>query len=329
MDIMSIFSAPIVVSVWMFALPIILFMVAGAYLVYYYWDNQKYCPELPVLKGARKRNLPALTIHNHNGFYRLFLGEKEKRGSIIFKFDKNTKEGLRVDPGIQGGSVPKSFTSGGLVMYHYGTSSGFASDPKTAIAQQTILKYVREKYPILEVFDGQTILEYCQRPRQYLTHDCRNLAELVDINITIPDGDLSKLKEQVEQQITREIVVSGQEVDDNKKNEIIDSEYKAAIKQYTINYRGNELAKIFMQIQDETAKLPLPSGIFFSFAEAFLNTASALTAFDLQTLMHLFEQIAEKGKGEQLKWLLGVAFAFAIVICGFAFAYVLVGAAGK
>ena len=326
---MSIFSAPVVIPVWLVALPFILFMGTGALLIYYWWDNTKYCPELRVLKPARKYNLPVLNIHNHNGFFKIFLGSKEKKGSIIFKFDKNSKEGLRIDPGIQGGHVPKSFSTGGLVTYHYGTSSGFAIDPKTAIAQQTILKYVREKYPLLEVLDGQTILEYCQRPRNYLSHDCRNLAESIDVNVNIPQDDLDKLKDKVTESIDNEIEKSGNEIDNNQRLELIEQEYKDSVKRYTIDYRGNFLAQTFMQIQDETANLPLPAGTFFSFAEAFLNTASALTAFDLQTLMHLFEQIAEKGKGEQLKWLVGVAFAFGIVVMSIAGAYLFLGAAGK
>lgn len=302
-------------------------MVGFMYGFHLYTDIQ-FCPEAPVLIKARKTNIPVLMVHGHQGFFRMVAGEKEKEGNIIYKHHEGTNEGLKIDPSVQSGHIPKSFSTKSLQMFHYGTGVAFPTGSKEAIAQDEILRTVREKHPILNVFDGQTILEHLARNRAELPHDCRNLAKQVDIDVVIPEEELLQFRTYINEEAKKKALEMNI-TDDSKIKELSQNMYEASVRDFVIDYRANYLVKEFMAIQDESAKLPLPPGRFFSFAEAFMNTYSAFTAYDYQTIMQLFEMIAKKMNEMDLKWLVGICVGVGILAVLAALAYQMIGSLPK
>ena len=291
-------------------------VVTGGILIWYYYDNVRFCPELTIFKRARKYNLPVLNLRSYSGFFKRVLGEKEKKGSIIFKFDKKSHEGIRIDPSIQSGAVPKSYTTGSLIEYDYGTSSAFGVDARNAVAMDTIISHVRENYPELSFLDGQTIIEYVGRSRNELPHDCRNLATSHDINILPEQDALNELRQRISDEVTESLQADGAELSDKEFTKVVTEQFEQAQKGFVLDYRANWLANKFIKIQNEVAEVPLPTGTFFAFANAFQLISTAFTSFDFQTIMQLFEAKAKLESQDNLKWVIAIAFAVMLVLVG-------------
>lgn len=314
--VLLMFNFPIIIPFWFIGISFMGILVLLCLHVYNWRENIKWNPEGNVFKAARKDGIPVLRRHAHNGFFRFILGEKDKKGSIIFKFDKQSKEGLLIDTRVQSGAVPKSFTVGGLEMYDYATSSPFALSSRNAVAMDEILKHVRANYPELKFFDGQTVLEYVGRDRADLPHDCRNLVNLQENlqEIKIPEEDLEAFQQAELEKAKEQANLNGGESSEDEIKRNLEQIYPTDFINFVKNYRANYLSNLFMKIQDEVVDLPLPPGRFFSFAEAFQNIASAFTAFDFQTIMQLFEQIAKKESELEMKWLVGICVAVGIMV---------------
>lgn len=291
--------------------------------VMWYWnDNVRYNPEGAIFKTARKSGMPILRLWALNGFHKHVLGNKSKKGDIIFDYDKEQREGIHIDPRIQSGNVPKHFTYGGLEIYDFAIKSPYSVGVKNALAMSTIIKHVRKNHPMLGVMPDTDMIEYVGRDRNELPHDCANLATTTDFNITLSEHDINEYKTEIRQIIEKEIVDSGETLPTDDKelakvlNNRIDERWELEKGNYMIKHRADVLVHEFMQIQDELAILPVETDRFFSFAEAFQNSLSAVLALDLQTILHLFEVAAEKKHGIELKWIAVIGFAAMLAFLG-------------
>lgn len=299
------FAIPIYIPV---ILLLMVIMIGLIYFIHIYTDVQ-FNPEGADFIYSRKTGTPIMMIEAHNGAGKWVRGIKQKAGDIFFAFNRQANEGIHIDPAVQSGSVPLTTMKKGLNIYHYGTGSPFPMGSKQAIAQDEILNHVRKNYPMLNVFDGTTILEHLARNRSELPHDCKTLATRADIDVEIPVAELKKFRDKIESEVFDKLVAGGVNTENMTNEELAEQVqivYDEKVKGFIIEYRANQLVKIFMNIQDETAKLALPQGKLFSYAEAFIHSTSAFTAFDYQTLMQLFEMIAKKENDIDLKWIVGI-----------------------
>jgi len=295
---------------WTVSLALIAIMLFVLYILHLYTDSQ-FNPEGSDFVYARKNNIPLLMVEAHNGVGRWVRGTKEKAGDIFFAFNHDSNEGIRIDPAVQSGATPVTTMDKGLRIYHYGTGSPFPVSSKQACAYDEIIKHVRANYPILSVFDAETILEYLARSRAELPDDCRNLASRQNLDIIIPDAELKRFEKDIEAHVSADYEAKG--ITEDMKPEI-ERLYAANVKDFVTEYRANYLVRTFMKIQDETSRLQLPMGKLFSYAEAFINNPGAYTAFDYQTLMQLFEMIARAEKMYDLKWIVGVCIGVGILL---------------
>ena len=282
-------------------------------LVYYWLDNRKWNPEGPIFREARKKGYPVIRKIAMNGFFKFELGQKEKKGDPIFQFDKNSNEGIRFDPRLQSGGVPKEFTVGGLEMLNYATNSPFALSSKNALAYDTILEHVRANYKQLAFLPDQRIIEYVGRSRSELPHDCKNIVQQFEVRIEVPSSVLREYRNFVTEQLRDEIMKAGE--DREPTEEEIEKAFDKGVEMKKKQYQSEYLVKIFQKIQDEVINLPVKTNVYFSFVEAFQNVSTAFTAVDIQTFLQLFERIgALKNSLEGKERILIIALAIVGVI---------------
>lgn len=295
-------------------------LLAG--LIWYYRDNVVFNPEGSIFKSGRKNGYPVLQLWALNGFFKFILGNKDKKGDIVFAYDKESREGIRIDPRIQSGSVPRCSTFGGLEVYQYAYKSPWSLSPKNALAMDTIIEHVRKKHPIMNTLKDSDIIEYVSRNRSELAHDCANLASEVDLNIHISPEMEVEYKKELKQNVLDELSEQGQPLPTDDKelakliNTRISEKWDEVKDRYVIRYRTEILVKEIMAIQDEITTLPIKTDTFFSFAEAFQNISSALSGTDLQTIMQLFESAAEKKHNDDMKWWATVGLAGMMILVG-------------
>ncbi len=300
--------------IWFPALFIILALVFFSHDVYSIYQNKKWNPEGKIFVTARKKGNPVLCLFALNGFFRFILGEKDKKGSPIFKHDAQHFEGIRFDPRLQSGAVPKSWTIGGLEVLWGSTSSPFFLSANNALAMKTVIEHVRKNYEVFSTLPDQLVLEYVGRNRADLPHDCENLAKVFDLPI-LPEQD--KLNQFV---VDYAESLRHNDKDKDMSEDKISALTETAMKQYVIDFRTSYLSRTFQQIQDEVLKFPIKSDRFFAFTEAFQNIASAFSAIDIQNFLQLFEMLAKLSDDRNLKWMIalmmGGGFAVLLILVG-------------
>ena len=314
----------IALPLWLTIIPFFLFFGTVAMLFVYWSDNTKYNPEGALFVEARKKDVPLVFLMHLNGFFKIIVGKKEKKGDIEFQYDKDHREGVRVDPAIQSSHVPQTRTIRNLSCLFYGTNSPWAMSTKNALAYQTIIDYVKTNYPQLSFFSNLVLLEYLKKDKSKLLPDCRNLVQLQDINLPLPEQEITEFKQQLKEEIDNELQKENKELNEIELNEIVEMEYNKRKGELYVNYGSVWLAKLFMKIQDEISTLPIQThsvhagkvieGTFFSFAELFQNISSAWSGNDIQQIGQWYEIIGSKKGMDNLKWIIGFAMAFGIIV---------------
>lgn len=302
------------IPTWFILLFILLSLLFFSIYMWTIYQNKKWNPEGKIFITARKKGNPVLCLFALNGFFKFVLGEKDKKGSPIFKHDKETMEGIHFDPRLQSGSVPKQWTIGGLEMLFGSTSSPFFISANNALAKKTVIEHVRKNYEVLNTLPDQVVLEYIERNRADLPHDCENLAKVFDLPI-LPEN-VNEFASNYEKSLRQKLEVDKSTLSDDE----IKSNTDNAVKEYVIAFRTGYLAKTFQKIQDETIKIPIKSDRIFSFTEAFQNISSAFSAIDIQNFLQLFERLAQlddKNKFERLLMMISaIGFAVLLVLVG-------------
>jgi hypothetical protein len=318
---------PIQIAISTLILIILIFMLLSQMPFIYYWlENRKWNPEGKIFQSARKKGYPIIETVAMSGFTVFELGEKDIKGDPVFKVDRSTNQGVHLDPRLSSGGAPREFIAGGAELMHYSTSSPVAMSSKNALAMITIVKHIRNDYPFLAFLPDQLIVEYVNRNRADLPHDCKNIVETYDFDdkIVIPQTILDAFREDIIEQLR------GQMLEDGKTEEPsvdeIDALYQQNISLYKKQYQSNSLVSIFQKIQDEVVGLPVETNRYFSFVEAFQNSPIATFAADLQNYLQTIELIAEKKKslGEKDK-LMYFAFVVVVIFIGGALAYKMLG----
>jgi len=158
--------------IWFPVLFVLLSLLFFGLYIWTIYQNKKWNPEGKIFVTARKKGNPVLCLFAMNGFFDFILGEKDKKGSPVFKHDAQHLQGIRFDPRLQSGAVPKSWTRGGLEILWGATSSPFFTSANNVLAMKTVLEHVRNNYPIFKSLSNQEVIEYVGRNRADLPHDC-------------------------------------------------------------------------------------------------------------------------------------------------------------
>jgi len=286
--------------------------------LYFWLERRRMNPEGAIFIAARKSGFPIIERVAMSGFTRFEIGEKEVRGDPVFKIDRNTRQGVHLDPRLSSGGAPREYLQGGAEIMHYSTSSPTSMSSKTALAMSTIIKHVRKNYPYLDFLPEQLIIELIYRNRADLPHDCRNIVEMYDFEgkIGVPPAVLAAFKEDVVEQLRTRYMEEGKTNDPSKED--IEAAYNQNVKSYQRMYQAKTLAETLQKIQDESVQLPVETNRYFSFVEAFQNSPIATFAADLQNYLTTIELIAEKKKSltEKDKMMMYAMAALIIIIGG-------------
>lgn len=286
--------------------------------VYFWLKRRRLNPEGAIFIAAREKGFPIIERVAMSGFTQFELGEKEVRGDPVFKIDRNTRQGVHLDPRLSSGGAPREYLQGGAEIMHYSTSSPTSMSSKTALAMSTIIKHVRKNYQFLDFLPEQLIIELIYRNRADLSHDCRNIVEMYDFEgkIIVPLAILAAFREDIIEQLRTRYMEEG-ETDDPSKDDI-EAAYNQNVKSYQRMYQSKTLAETLQKIQDESIQLPVETNRYFSFVEAFQNSPIATFAADLQNYMTTIELIAEKKKSltEKDKMMIYAMAALIIIIGG-------------
>ncbi len=286
--------------------------------IYFWMERRRMNPEGPIFIEARKTGAPIIEKVAMSGFTVFLLGKKDVRGDPVFSVDRNTRQGVHLDPRLSSGGAPREYLQGGAELMHYSTSSPTSTSSKTALAMSTIIKHVRKNYPYLDFLPEQLIIELIYRNRADLPHDCRNIVEMYDFEgkISIPPAVLTAFKEDVIEQLRTRYMEEGKTDDPSKED--IEAAYNQNIKSYQRMYQAKTLAETLQNIQDESVQLPVETNRYFSFVEAFQNSPIATFAADLQNYLTTIELIAEKKKSltEKDKMMIYAMAALIIIIGG-------------
>lgn len=285
----------------------------------YFWMQRKsFNPEGEIFIKARKSGYPIIERVAMSGFTRFELGEKEVKGDPVFKIDRNTRQGVHLDPRLSSGGAPREYLMGGAEIMHYSTSSPTSMSSKTALAMSTIIKHVRKNYPHLDFLPEQLIIELIYRNRADLPHDCKNIVEMYDFDgkINVPQSILDAFRENIEEQIRTKFEEEGRT--EEPTEEEIESAYIQNVKSYQKMYHAKNLAETLQEIQDESVQLPVETNRYFSFVEAFQNSPIATFAADLQNYLTTIELISEKKKSlnEKDRMMIYAMAALVIIIGG-------------
>lgn len=263
------------------------FLFIELYWIWRYWDNIKnYCPEASIFKHARENGIAIMQKWYMSGFFVFERLEKDKKGDMYAKIPPDSHEGIRFDPRIQS-KTSKSYTKGGLEIYQYGSNSPFNLSPLNAISMNQIVKYVRSTYPELDFLTPQTVLEFCQKPKQVLIQDCINLVSTYNTidSISISHEKSVAIKEKIKEDMLDKY---GVDTDAAKINFETEKEYMNQIQKL----KAEHLAMLFQKIQLELIHLTVEPG-YFSFSTAFQEMISCITATDIQTYKQMIDRLAE------------------------------------
>lgn len=285
--------------------------------VYFWFERRKWNPEGEVFIEARKNGYPIIEEVAMNGFTIFKLGKKDVKGDPIFAHDRNTHQGVHLDPRLSSGGVPKEHIRGAELM-HYSTAISISMSSRTALAMSTIIKHVRKNYEQLNFLPDELIIELAYKNRSDLLHDCRNITEIYDFEgkIEVPEKVLEAFKEDVTEQLRTKLMEFGEDREPTKDE--IELIYQQNLKAYKKQYQARTLSEIVKKIQDETVTIPVETEKYFSFAEAFQRTPLATFASDLQNVVTMVELMSElkHGKENQIKILIYVIAIVGIFIGG-------------
>lgn len=286
--------------------------------LYFWLERKRMNPEGAIFIAARKSGFPIIERVAMSGFTRFEIGEKEVRGDPVFKIDRNTRQGVHLDPRLSSGGAPREYLQGGAEIMHYSTSSPIAISSKTALAMSTIIKHVRKNYQHLDFLPEQLIIELIYRNRADLSHDCRNIVEMYDFEgkISVPTSTLNAFKDDITEQLRTKYMEEGKDEEPSKED--VDAAYQENVKSYQRMYQAKTLAETLQKIQDESVQLPVETNRYFSFVEAFQNSPIATFAADLQNYLTTIELIAEKKKSltDKDKMMMYAMAALIIIIGG-------------
>ena len=317
----------IALPIWTTIIPLIMFIGMGIILFLYWSDNEKYNPEGKLFIEARKKDVPLLILMHLNGFFKFVVGKKEKKGDLTFKYDKDHKEGIRIDPSIQSGHVPATRTIRNLTTYIMATNSPWSMSIKNVVAYHAVIDHVRKKYPQLEMFSDLVLLEFLKKERAALRPDCENLMQLQDVQFDLPLKEIEAFKGDIRKSIEEELQTAGRTASDEELALMVEEEYSNNKGRLYTEQGAIYLTKLFIHIQDEIRELKLDThsvhagkiieGKFVAFTELFRNISSAWSAADIQTLQQWFEIIGTKKNNlDNMKWIMIFAFAFAVILFG-------------
>ena len=313
--------------IWTTIIPVMLFLGVSVILYLYWSDNEKFNPEGKAFIEARKKDVPLMILMHLNGFLKFVVGNKEKKGDLMFKYDKDHREGIRIDPSIQSGHVPATRTIKNLTLYIMATNSPWSMSIKNVVAYHAIIDHVRKNYPQLDMFSELVLLEFLKKERVALRPDCENLMQLQDIQFELPQDEIDSYKASLRERISDDIQKQGRIITEAELNEMVDNEFNSMRGNLYTEYGAIYLTKLFMHIQDEIRDLKLDThsvhagkvieGKFYAFTELFRNISSAWSAADIQILHQWFEVIGSKKNAmDNMKWIMIFAFAFAVILFG-------------
>ncbi len=316
---MSLLGTPITITLSDGLIVIIIAMILSQIPHLFFWiERKRMNPEGAIFIAARKTGAPIIEKVAMSGFTKFELGEKDVKGDPVFKIDRNTRQGVHLDPRLSSGGASREFLAGGAEIMHYSTSSPVSMSSKTALAMTTIVKHIRKNYTYLDFLPEQLLIELIYRNRADLPHDCKNIVEMYDFEgkIEVPQAILDAFKENVEEQLITKFMEQGNTEEPSEED--IEEAFQQNIKQYQRMYQAKSLAEVMQKIQDEVVALPVESNRYFSFVEAFQNSPIATFAADLQNYLTTIELIAEKKKSltEKDKMMMYAIIIIGIIIAG-------------
>ena len=159
----------------------------------FFFTVQKQAPSILVFRNAYKKNLPVVEVIDGGGNVSHFLGEKDK------KYDPDFKKkdwGVKISPTYStvtpGERLPK-----GVALIRYGVSLHFATDSRGLHGLIALIRHIRYKYPIFNVFnDDMLLVEFVDMESEELNEFVVN--KLKDFDPDYDEDDTDRIDEIIE-----------------------------------------------------------------------------------------------------------------------------------
>jgi len=135
-------------------------------LLWYIMDLKRWGPEGFVFRKCRKKDLPALvTADIGSGKAEIYVGEKDKHGSPIFKLpDEKTN---LVDPTYLHNTNPLYFGNG-LNVHHYATSQYQPLTVVNALGLAQSRDFIRANYPEFDFLNDRDLMAFAKMKRDHI-----------------------------------------------------------------------------------------------------------------------------------------------------------------
>ncbi len=264
------------------------FVVVILLMLHWIWrwktNLNKYFPENKIFQHAREKYIAIMQKWFTNGFFVFESLEKDKKGDLYTRIPENSNTGIRFDPRMQSRSS-RSNTLKGLEIYQYASNSPFNLTASNAMAFQLIINHIRKNYPTLNFLPSEVLIEFCAKERNVMLNDCASIVSIFNTQISF-DMKADKVA-AIKESMKEDLMASGTLLDENRIEYQVEEDFQRYIKKM----KAEKLSQTFIKIQDELVSMKMESG-YFSFADAFLNISSCITAVDLQTLKNMIDKMS-------------------------------------
>jgi hypothetical protein len=138
-----------------------LFIFVIMFLVWFIMDLKKFGYEGFVFRKARKKDLPALQLEDiGTGYTELIVGQKDKKGSPIFKHPKDDSV-ILVDPTILTATKP-AYWGNGLYMHHYASNQYQPLNTINALGLNQVVKVQEQYFPELNFLKKRDLMAFAK-----------------------------------------------------------------------------------------------------------------------------------------------------------------------
>lgn len=149
-----------------------LFIFVIIFLVWFITDLKKYGYEGFVFRKARKKDLPALQLEDiGTGYTELIVGEKDKKGSPMFKHPKDDSI-ILVDPTILSATKP-AYWGNGLYMHHYASNQYQPLNTINALALNQVVKVQEQYYPELNFLKKRDLMAFAKMKQDNISQNVK------------------------------------------------------------------------------------------------------------------------------------------------------------
>ncbi len=149
------------------------FIIVVVILLWFIFDIKRFAKEAFVIRWGRKNDAPILLREDiGTGLTQLIKGEKEQKGSPIFKDPAGNE--IYIDPSYLHNTRPQNWGNG-LMVHHYATSQYTPLTTVNALGLNKCVEIGRKHFPELNFLNDRNLMAFAKMRRDHLDHNVRTV----------------------------------------------------------------------------------------------------------------------------------------------------------